>query len=226
MAGTVVLDSTEKRLQRNLKLLSKGLTWDLVETMSSCLCHSRTITEYEAQVVSSQVTDMQKASKLMEIVIKKGRSACSAFFGCLGICHPKLYESVTGSPAPLSHEDHHHSKDISFSEKQASITTCIINIHNSSLQHCIIGNNNHQCITCHQEPLLSQNGAINVDEMEDNQSHDQLIPAQDPVSGSGIHMESSHIEYVIIGDQNSMTVTETLNSDVEENTEIDSDVNG
>lgn len=224
MDGTVVLDSTEKRLQRNLKFLSRCMTWDSVERMSSCLCHSRTITAYEAQVVSSQATDMQKASKLMEIVIKKGRSACSAFLRCLGICDPKLYESVTGSPAPLSHEDHHHSKDISFSEKQASITTCIINIHNSSLRHCIIGNNNQQCITCHQEPLLSQNGAIN-DEMEDDQRHDQLIPAQDPVSGSDIHMESSHIEYVIIGDQNSMTVTETLNSDVEENTEIDSDVN-
>lgn len=57
--------------------------------------------------------------------------------------------------------------------------------------------------------------------MEDSQSHDQLIPAPDPVSQNEIHMERSQIEYVIIGDHNSMTVTETLNSEDEEDTEIE-----
>ncbi|XP_056617982.1 uncharacterized protein si:dkey-29h14.10 [Triplophysa dalaica] len=220
MDADVVIRS-EKQLQRNLRCLSKGMTGFLVQRMSSCLCRSRTITEYEAQVVTSQNTDVGKASKLMEIVIRKGRRACTSFLSCLGICDPKLYESVTGHPAPFSHKDHHHSEDIPSSEKQASFPTCIINIHNSSVQHCIFGNNNRQCITCDQHSLLSQNDAINVDEMEDSQSHDQLIPAPDPVSQNEIHMERSQIEYVIIGDHNSMTVTETLNSEDEEDTEIE-----
>lgn len=38
---------------------------------------------------------------------------------------------------------------------------CIINIQNSSLTNCIIGNNNRQCITCDQLSLLAQNDAIN-----------------------------------------------------------------
>lgn len=223
MDGDVVIRS-EKQLQRNVRFLSMRMTGFLVQRMSSCLCHSRTITEYEAQVVTSQTTDVGKASKLMEIVIRKGRRACGSFLSCLGICDPKLYESVTGHPAQFSHNDHHHSEDITFSEKQASFPTCIINIHNSSLRHCIFGNNNRQCITCDQRSLFSQNDAMNVDEMEESQSHDQLIPVQDPVT-SDIHMESSHIEYVIIGDHNSMTVTETLNSEDEEDTEIEPDVN-
>lgn len=61
--------------------------------------------------------------------------------------------------------------------------------------------------------------------MEDSQSEDQLIPVQDPVSGNDIHIDRSHMSYVTIGDHNSMTVTETLNSEDEEDTETELDVN-
>lgn len=88
----------DKQLQRYLGSLSKCMTGYLVQRMSSCLSRSRTITAYEAQVITSQPTDMQKASRLMQIVIKKGQSACSSFLTCLGICDPVLYENVTGFP--------------------------------------------------------------------------------------------------------------------------------
>lgn len=65
-----------------------------------------------------------------------------------------------------------------------------------------------------------------VDEMGDTQSPDELIPVQDTISGNSIHMERSNIEYVIIGDHNSMTVSECLNSEVEEDTETEPDVIG
>ncbi|XP_051573869.1 uncharacterized protein LOC127452458 isoform X2 [Myxocyprinus asiaticus] len=190
------------------------MTGILVQRMSNCLCRSRTITKFEGQVVTSQATDMQKASKLMQIVIKKGRNACSSFFSCLGICDPALYESVTGSPVQISHEDHHHLEDIPFSEKQLPFPPCIINIQNSSLTNCIIGNNNSQCITCDQHCWLSQNDAINVDEMEESQGHDPMIPVQDTMRGNSINMESSHLEYITIGDHNSMVVSDS--SEVEE----------
>lgn len=61
--------------------------------------------------------------------------------------------------------------------------------------------------------------------MEDSQSNNPLTPAPEPVSGGDIHVESSNLEYVIIGDHNSMTVTETLSSEDEEDTEIEPDVN-
>ncbi|XP_052000626.1 uncharacterized protein si:dkey-29h14.10 [Xyrauchen texanus] len=216
--------SSEKRLKLYLSSLSRCMTEYLVQRMSSCLCQSRTITAYEAQVVTSQATDRQKASMLIQIVIKKGRNACSLFFSCLGFCDPALYESVTGCPVHKSHEDHHHSEDIPLSEKQGPHPPCIINLQNSSLTNCIIGNNNSQCITCDQHCLLSQNDTINVDEMEDSQSHDPIIPTQDTLSGNSINVKSSHLEYIIIGDHNSMVVSNS--SEADEYTEIAPNMDG
>lgn len=209
--------SSDKQLQRYLGSLSKCMTGSLVQKMSSCLSRSRTIMEYEEQVITSQPTDMQKASMLMQIVIKKGQNACSSFLTCLGIYDPVLYKNVTGFPAQFNKEDHQHVEQIPLSEK-LQFTPCIINIQNSSLTNCIIGNNNRQCATCDQHSLLPQNDASNVNEMPDFQSSDQLIPVQDTISGNSVHIERSNIEYVIIGDHNSMAVTEILED--EEDTEI------
>lgn len=60
--------------------------------------------------------------------------------------------------------------------------------------------------------------------MQDIQSRDQLIPVKDTISVNSVHMEQSNIEYVIIGDHNSMTVTESL--EAEEDTEIEPEVIG
>ncbi|KAK2903046.1 hypothetical protein QQF64_010067 [Cirrhinus molitorella] len=220
---STVVKSSDKQLKRYFGSLSKHMTGILVQRMSNCLYQSCTITEYEAQVVTSQPTDMQKASSLMQIVIKKGQSACSSFLTCLGICDPVLYKSVTGFPAQFNKEDHQHVEQIPLSEK-LQFTPCIITIQNSSLNKCIIGNNNSQCITCDQHFLLAQNDAIRVDEMADSQSNDQLIPEGDAISSNSVHMERSNIEYVIIGDHNSMTVTE--NSEVEDDTESEPEVIG
>lgn len=62
--------------------------------------------------------------------------------------------------------------------------------------------------------------------MAATQSNDELIPERETISGNSIHMERSNIEYVIIGDHNRMTVTECLNSEVEEDTETEPDVIG
>ncbi|XP_059423034.1 uncharacterized protein LOC132157766 [Carassius carassius] len=217
--------SSDKQLQRYLGSLSKCMTGYLVQRMTSCLSGSRTITVYEAQVITSQPTDMQKASRLIQIVIKKGQSACSSFLTCLGICDPVLYENVTGFPAQFKDEDHQHVEQIPLSEK-LHFTPCIINIQNSSLNNCIIGNNNRQCITCDQHSLLAQNDASDgkLNEMPDILSSDQLIPVKDTISVNSVHMEQSNIEYVIIGDHNSMTVTES--SEAEEDTDIEPEVIG
>ncbi|KAK7157708.1 hypothetical protein R3I93_009027 [Phoxinus phoxinus] len=222
MDSTVVI-FPDQQLQQHLGFLSKCMTGILVQRMSNCLYRSRTITAYESQVITAQATDMQKVSKMMQIVIKKGQSACSSFLRCLGICDPALYENVTGYPAQFGHED--HQQEIPFSEKM-QFTPCIINIQNSSLNNCIIGNNNRQCITCDQHSLLARNDAIKetVDEMAATQSNDEVIPVRETISGNSIHMERSNIEYVIIGDHNSMTVTECLNSEAEEDTETEPDV--
>lgn len=90
--------STDKQLKQYLGFLSKCMTGILVQKMSNYLYRSRTITAYESQVITSQATDVQKASKMMQIVIKKGQSACDSFLRCLGICDPGLYENVTGHP--------------------------------------------------------------------------------------------------------------------------------
>lgn len=223
MDGTVVL-SPEKLLQRYLGFLSKCMTGPLVERMTCCLCRSNKITKHEEQVIISQPTDMQKASRLIQIVLKKGQNACSFFLSCLGICDPALYKNVTGYPAQFSDKGHQHLEEIPLSEK-VQFTPYIINIQNSSLSNCIIGNNNNQCITCDQHALQPQNDAISEEETADHQGHDQLIPQQDTISGSSIiHVEKSNMTYAIIGDHNSMTVTESCYSDAEDDTETESDM--
>ncbi|XP_076826792.1 uncharacterized protein LOC143473608 [Brachyhypopomus gauderio] len=186
----------EKTLQRQISTLSKSMSACLVQRISSCLCQSSTLTRYEVQLIQSQATDIQKASQLVQTLIRKGRRACQLFFKCLGVCEPSLFERVTG--CVVTEEDHYHWEDISIPEKEAS-PPCIINIHNSSLANCIIGNNND----LYRVP--SQTHVTN-EKMEYAQRADQQMVEREPPHSPSIHLESSYVEYVIIGDNNYMSI--------------------
>ncbi|KAG9275941.1 hypothetical protein AMEX_G8185 [Astyanax mexicanus] len=203
----------DKTLQRQLCTLTKSMPSRLVEKISACLCRSSTITEYEFQHIQAPATDIQKASQLLLTIHRKGPRACQLFFKCLAVCNPSLFETVTGctvNAADLDH--HHHSEDISCSETTAAVPPYIINIHNSSLSHCIIGNNNDLCCQFSQAQLAN-------DKEEDMQRPDQEVTAEDPTETPSIQVKDSTVEFVIIGDNNYMNVGCSLDSDEQEEQE-------
>uniref|UniRef100_A0A3B1JF16 Si:dkey-29h14.10 n=1 Tax=Astyanax mexicanus TaxID=7994 RepID=A0A3B1JF16_ASTMX len=171
-----------KTLQRQLCTLAKSMPSRLVEKISACLCRSSTITEYEFQHIQAPATDIQKASQLLLTIHRKGPRACQLFFKCLAVCNPSLFETVTGCTTT------------------AAVPPYIINIHNSSLSHCIIGNNND----------LKE---------EDMQRPDQEVTAEDPTETPSIQVKDSTVEFVIIGDNNYMNVGCSLDSDEQEEQE-------
>ncbi|XP_036449851.1 uncharacterized protein si:dkey-29h14.10 [Colossoma macropomum] len=189
----------DKTLRRQLGTLSKCMSASLVGRISTCLCRSRILTEYEVQLIQTQGTDTQKASQLLLTVLRKGSRACQLFFKCLAVCSPSLFETVTGCTVRAADVDHYHFEDDNCSETNGAVPPYIINIHNSSLTNCIIGNNNDLCC------LLSRTDVTN-DKLEDMQRPDQQMVAQDPTEAPSIQVQSSHVEYVIIGDNNYMSI--------------------
>ncbi|KAL6489426.1 hypothetical protein MHYP_G00031670 [Metynnis hypsauchen] len=205
----------DKTLRRQLGSLSKCMSACLVGRISTCLCRSGVLTEYEVQLIQSPGTDTQKASKLLLTVHHKGSRACQLFFKCLAVCSPSLFQTATGCTVRATDVDHYHFEDDICSETPGAVPPYIINIHNSSLTNCIIGNNNGLCC------LLSRTDVTN-DKLEDLQRPDQQVAAPDPTEAPSIQVQSSHVEYVIIGDNNYMSAGSNEESGEQE--EIESEL--
>ncbi|KAI4905720.1 hypothetical protein NFI96_013078 [Prochilodus magdalenae] len=190
----------DKTLRRQLSTLSKFMSACLVRQVSTCLCRSHILTEYEVQLIQTQATDTHKASHLLLTVLRKGSRACHLFFKCLGVCSPSLFEKVTGCTVRPMDIDHYHFEDNTCSETgTGAVPPYIINIHNSSLTNCIIGNNNDMC-------CLHSRNEVSNDRGDNIQRPDQQMAVQDPTEGPSIQVKSSHVEYVIIGDNNYMSI--------------------
>ncbi|KAK3571696.1 hypothetical protein QTP86_016165 [Hemibagrus guttatus] len=204
--------SADKVLKRELSTLSKSMPSCMVQQISDCLRCSRALTDYEVQVICSGATDMQKATHLLQTLLHKGRTACLRFFQCLNVCSPVLFHTVTKGLVKVTDEAHHHVKKSSFSEATAAVPPCVININNSSLNNCIIGNNNSLCC------LLSQTDVIN-DEVEHMERNHQHRETSESTESHNVQVESSNVEYVIIGDNNYMNVESSLGSQLQEEAE-------
>ncbi|XP_029599077.1 uncharacterized protein LOC115181177 isoform X2 [Salmo trutta] len=168
----------ERSLQLQLHALSKSMSCCAVERLSVYLLSSRTITEYDSQVIWSQRTDMEKAAKLLQVVLKKGRNACVLFFDALEKCCqcPQQFERVTGLP-----------------ERRRTNTapTYVINISHSNLSNCIIGDGNFQ---------ETMGGNVTSD-------HQRAVQAcPDPELQRSVQIYRSQLQYVIIGDNNNLQV--------------------
>ncbi|KAL0984925.1 hypothetical protein UPYG_G00150550 [Umbra pygmaea] len=207
----------ERRLQLHLHILSKSISCCLAERLCAQLLSSRTITEYESQVIRSQGTDLQMASQLLQVVLKKGRSACLLFYKEIESCCPQLYESVTGLPAK---ETKHTFRDITEVKRNNNAPTYIINISNSTLSSVIIGDHHFEHVTTSEPKPLSEDSLCHVQEtMECNYNSEQKEAVQaspDQESLKSVQVSGSQLQYVIIGDHSTLQVTQ-------EGEEIDED---
>ncbi|XP_018618207.2 uncharacterized protein LOC108940477 [Scleropages formosus] len=206
-----------KTLQSHQAVLSKSMSSCLVDVICSHLSSKRTVSEFEGQVVRSQPTDLQKASQLLQMVLRKGSEVCQQFYQALERFDPRLFEKVTGSPAtcaaaetpcPVQHTLRTYA--------QGAVPTYIVNIHNSTLTNCIIGNNNGQSVSRDQQCPPPQGAEPPGSAEEDargtctcgHTGAEQVVTA--PPS---LLVHSSNLEYVIIGDSNSLAVEERQGPD-------------
>ncbi|KAM9488475.1 uncharacterized protein Hap1MRO34_005405 [Clarias gariepinus] len=208
--------SPDKLLQRELSNLSKRMPSCMVQQISDCLCRSRALTDYEVQVIHSKNTELQQAMCLLQTLLHKGRTACLLFFQCLKACNTSLFQTVTRGLVKVSDEAHHHVEKSLSEEPSGTVPLCVININNASLNNCIIGNNNSLCC------LQSQTDVI-IDGVEQTQRSHQQRETPDSREAPNVQVESSSVEFVIIGDNNYMNVESSLNSDEEETDNVPED---
>ncbi|XP_067087776.1 uncharacterized protein [Osmerus mordax] len=199
---------SDKRLRLQSFALSQRLSASVVERVSGSLRSSGTITEMERQVIVSQPTVIQKSMKLMQIIISKGCNACELFYSCLDGCDSPIFEGP--DPAHLSLENS------PVPERDDPTPTYIINIQNSTLSHCIIGSGNHQDVLVEQQPLLGPK--LPVAGCNCSCGHQMGLQTTPPES-QGVEVQSCSVQYVIIGDDNTMEVNHTQ-STVEEDSDI------
>ncbi|KAJ7985595.1 hypothetical protein DPEC_G00353700 [Dallia pectoralis] len=204
----------ERRLQLQLHALSKSISCCVVERLCMHLLSSRTITQYENQVIMSQGTDMQKASQLLQVVLKKGRGACLLFYKSLESCCPDVYERITGIPAVETQDQ------LELSEKRnRSSPTYIINISHSNLSNFIVGDSSFQHVTTCEQPSFTQDLAdLPQETIEGMYRSDHQRAVQvctDPESQRSVQVYGSNLQYVIIGDNNTMLVGDTQEEDVD-----------
>ncbi|XP_017339318.2 uncharacterized protein si:dkey-29h14.10 [Ictalurus punctatus] len=209
--SSMTVISPDKVLKRELCTLSKRMPSCMVQQISDCLRNSRALTDYEVQVIRAAATDMQQATCLLQTLLRKGRTPCLLFFRCLYACSPSLFHTVTRGLVKVTDEDHHHVEMSSFAEASGPVPSCVININNSSVSNCIIGNNNSLCC------LLSQTDDIN-DAVEDTQRSQQR-ETPDSSAAPNVQVEHSNVEYVIIGDNNYMNIESSLDSEDQEETD-------
>ncbi|KAK2855246.1 hypothetical protein Q7C36_007115 [Tachysurus vachellii] len=205
--------SPDKVLQRELSTLSKCMPSCMVQQISDCLRCSRALTDYEVQVIRSGATDTQQAARLLQTLLYKGHTACLRFFQCLNACSPSLFHTITRGLVKVTDEAHHHVETSSCSVTTATVPPCVITINNSSLNNCIIGNNNSLCC------LLSQTD-VHDDAVEHTErNHQDRETSTESTEAPNVQVESSNIEYVIIGDNNYMNIESNLDPQLEEETD-------
>ncbi|XP_053478251.1 uncharacterized protein si:dkey-29h14.10 isoform X2 [Ictalurus furcatus] len=133
--SSMTVISPDKVLKRELCTLSKRMPSCMVQQISDCLRSSRTLTDYEVQVIRAAVTDMQQATCLLQTLLRKGRTPCLLFFRCLYVCSPSLFHTVTRGLVKVTDEDHHHVETSSFADVRSE---CFLS-HRRGLEWILTG---------------------------------------------------------------------------------------
>nr|XP_046170163.1 uncharacterized protein LOC124005199 isoform X3 [Oncorhynchus gorbuscha] len=153
---------------------------------------------------------MEKAAKLLQVVLKKGRNACLLFFDSLEKCCqcPPQFERVTCLPE----------------RRTNTAPTYVINISHSNLSNCIIGDGNFQGVpTCIQQPQSMGSEDARHETMGGNVTSDHQRAVQacpDPELQRRVQVYGSQLQYVIIGDNNDLQAEDTPEEDDGEEEEL------
>ncbi|XP_067458481.1 uncharacterized protein si:dkey-29h14.10 [Thunnus thynnus] len=168
------------------------------------------------QVMSCRASSMYKVMQMVQKMAQKScRRACQLF------CCPLdnlLCENITWCP-----ENHHPAQDktipVSLRNPPPS-TILIVNISNSTLIDCVIGNDTYPSAVAENQPLMQESELQMHDHMrcscscgQQGAAQTSAVPPPPPPPPSAepqsINIHSSNLSCVIIGDNNYMQVDKT-----------------
>ncbi|XP_056143077.1 uncharacterized protein si:dkey-29h14.10 [Lampris incognitus] len=145
---------------------------------------------------------MHRLIPLLQTVLDNGRKACQLFCGNLETFR-LFYRDYTAQPELL--------EDSPSQVQTLTSTTLIINISNSTLSDCVIGNVSFPAAVVDKEPLMMGSELHMHASMTCNCSckHQMAANTSVPLLSEELHrvcIQDSHLNCVIIGDNNSMRV--------------------
>ncbi|XP_042346391.1 uncharacterized protein si:dkey-29h14.10 [Plectropomus leopardus] len=173
------------------------------------------------QVMTLKAFSVQKIVQMMQMVVQKScRRACQLF------CWPSdtpLCEKIKCSRAQNHQPTDDTSTQVALLNPPSTIL--IVNISNSTLIDCVIGNDTYPSAVTESQPLMQESELRKHDQTRCSCSHTQqgagqasalpppLPPSAEPPS---ISISQSHLNCVIIGDNNYMHADQTLFDQTEE----------
>ncbi|XP_039594440.1 uncharacterized protein si:dkey-29h14.10 [Polypterus senegalus] len=208
-----------KSLQSQSYELCTSMPWPLVEKILSHLLSAHVITRYEFDIIQSKTVTFQKTSELLTAITRKGQKACMIFYKALQDCDPSLNAQLTGKqvqPFNFKKEDDFVPAPVT----GGNTVNYSITIYNSQLNGCIFGNDS----------------TLSIMKQEAEDTKDQSLPAKQyathpqayrnssqalkppllppppppPPPQTDIKIIDSRAEFVIIGDNSTMEVKETI----------------
>ncbi|XP_078109871.1 uncharacterized protein LOC144520095 [Sander vitreus] len=176
------------------------------------------------QVMTCKASNMQRLVQLVQRVVQKScRTACQIF------CCPLdalLCEKVTF--CPVQPHQPTGAKTTQLALQNPPSTILIVNISNSTLIDCVIGNDTYQSAVAESQPLMQESERQRHGQARCSCSRGQQGAAQTsapprpppgpPLQSSqpqSITIHSSRLNYVIIGDNNYMHAVQTHSTETE-----------
>ncbi|GAA6217568.1 uncharacterized protein LOC108887117 [Lates japonicus] len=179
------------------------------------------------QVMAFKTSNIQRVVQVVQRVAQKScRRACQ-FFCCP--LDALLCEKVTCCPA----QNHQFTEDktTQVALRNPPSTILIVNISNSTLIDCVIGNDTYPSAVTESQPLMQGSEPYRHDQMRCSCSHGQQgagqtsppsppppphCPPLPPEEHPSINIHSSHLNCVIIGDNNYMHAEQIRSTETEE----------
>ncbi|XP_039974113.1 uncharacterized protein si:dkey-29h14.10 isoform X3 [Xiphias gladius] len=178
------------------------------------------------KVMAFKPSDMQGVVQVVKRVVQKGcRRACQLFCSPLGTL---LCEKVTCCPAQKHQLTEDETTQVALRTPPSTIL--IVNISNSTLIDCVIGNDTYQSAVAESQPLMQESGLHMQNQMRCSYVHGQgaaqtppsplppppLCPPLPPEEPQSINIHSSHLNCVIIGDNNYMHAEQIHSAETED----------
>ncbi|KAE8288418.1 hypothetical protein D5F01_LYC12289 [Larimichthys crocea] len=169
-------------------------------------------------VMSCKASNMQR---IMQVVHRVAQKSCRMV--CQMLCCPLdnlLCDKVACCPA-----QNHQAKEDKTTQVTAwnpPSTILIVNISNSTLIDCVIGNDNYPSVVAQSQPLMQESDFHMHDQATCSCSYGQQgaalaslppLPSAEPPS---INIDSSHLNCVIIGDNNYMHAEQIHSNETDE----------
>ncbi|XP_041799132.1 uncharacterized protein si:dkey-29h14.10 [Chelmon rostratus] len=170
------------------------------------------------QAMALKASSMQR---IIQVVHRVAQKSCRQAFQLF--CCPfgaMLQEKAHWTCCPAQNHQTTEVKTSQVALHGPPSTILIVNISNSTLIDCVIGNNTFPSVVAESQPLMQESELQMYNQARCSCSHGQQGEAQScppPLAEPpSLSIHSSHLNCVIIGDNNYMHAEQTHSSEIEE----------